>query len=227
MMKNETLRVGLVALLVGATGLTLIKLWTDVSKPQSNTSLLPEQINLQGWKFKESHPLNFPSKERLERITSILERGHLYQYQQGKVPLKIELWTIQNTNGDVSAFIDAYAQQPIPPGRQRSEVRYRSGVGFYGITAADNRLYLSSCINTTGESTFTISQFTQARFQRDFDLSKITGWLLEQGSLFQKQCVWSHLSIPSTAQKAKEVLTLEGAWFNWQKWWRLHYPFPK
>lgn len=226
-MKSETLRTSLVALLVGATALTLIKLWTGAPKQQSNTSLLPGQINLQGWQFKESHPLTFPSKERLERITSILKHGRLYQYQQGKVPLRIEVWTIQNTNGDVSAFIDAYAQQPIPPGRQRSEIRYRSGIGFYGITAADNRLYLSSCINATGESTFTISQFTQARFQRDVALSKIMGWLLEQRSLFQKQCVWSHLSIPSTAQKAKDVLALEGAWSNWQQWWRLHYPFPK
>jgi cyanosortase A-associated protein len=222
-MKSERLRLGLLALLLGATGFTLIEIWTSTLRsPQSNTSLLPQQIDLEGWQFKSSIALLFPNKERLERITSVLQQGRLYQYQRRGIPLTVELWTIGNTNGNVSAYVDAYAQRPIAPGRQRADLRYRSGIGFYGILNTKDRRYLSSCINATGESTFNISQFTQARFQRDLTLSQVLSWILGQKSLFKKQCLWSHFSIPNTGRTDKEISILEKAWFNWNQWWHLN-----
>jgi cyanosortase A-associated protein len=227
-MKSERLKLGLLALLFGATSLTLIKIWTDAQPSlQSKTPPLPKQIDLDGWQFKSSSGLPLPSKERLERITSLLQQGRLYQYQSREVPLTVELWTIENTNGDVSAYIDAYAQKTIAPGRQHVDPRYRSGIGFYGILETEDRRYLSSCINATGESTFNISQFTQARFQRDLTLPQIANWILGQKSLFKKQCLWSHFSIPNTGHAEKEILTLETAWINWHRWWRSNNSLPR
>jgi cyanosortase A-associated protein len=227
-MKSERLRIGLLALLLGATALTLIEIWTNALSPlQSTTPPLPKQINLDGWQFKSSRVLPLPSQERLERLTSVLRRGRLYRYQRREVPLAVELWTVENTNGDVSAYIDAYAQKTIAPGRQRPDLRYRSGIGFYGIIETKDRRYLSSCINAMGESTFNVSQFTEARFQRDFTLPQIANWILGQKSLFKKQCLWSHFSIPSTGQADKEISILETTWFSWYQWWRSNYPLPR
>jgi cyanosortase A-associated protein len=220
-MKSERLRLGLLVLLFAATGFTLIKIWTDALPPlQSTTTPLPNQINLDGWQLKNSSALPFPAQDRLERLTSRLRQGRIYQFQRREMPLTVELWTVENTNGDVSAYIDAYAQKPIAPGRQRPDLRYRSGVGFYGIVETKDRRYLSSCMNATGESTFSVSQFTQARFQRDLTLSQLINWILGQKSLFRKQCLWSHFSVANTNQLKKEILILETAWFRWFQWWR-------
>jgi cyanosortase A-associated protein len=227
-MKSERLQLGLLAFLFSATALVLIKIWTGtLSLPQSATLLLPEQLNLDGWQFKSSRALPLPDKERLERITSLLRYGRLYQYRRREMPLIVELWTVENTNGDIAAYIDAYAQRPIAPGRQRPELRYRSGIGFYGIIETENRRYLSSCINATGESTFSVSQFTQARFQRDLTLSQIANWMLGQKTLFKKQCLWSHFSIPNTNLETKEISILEQTWFNWYRWWRSNDPLSR
>jgi cyanosortase A-associated protein len=222
-MKSERLQLGLLALLLSATGFTLIKVWTNtLPSSQSTTLPLPKQIDLDGWQLKSSKALPLPDKERLERITSILQQGRLYRYQQRGIPLTVELWTIENTNGNVSAYIDAYAQQPIAPGRQQADLRYRSGIGFYGIINTEDRRYLSSCINATGESTFNISQFTQARFQRDLTLTQTINWILGQKSLFKKQCLWSHFSLPNAGRTDKEISILEETWFDWNRWWRLN-----
>jgi cyanosortase A-associated protein len=201
-MKSERLRLVLLTLLLCATGFTLIKI--DVGE----------------WQFKSSVALPLPDKERLERITSILQQGRLYRYQNREMPLTVELWTIENTNGNVSAYIDAYAQRPIVPGKQQPDLRYRSGVGFYGIIETKDRRYLSSCINATGESTFDVSQFTQARFQRDLTLHRVLAWILGQKSLFKKQCLWSHFSIPSKGETQKEISILEKSWFDWNQSWK-------
>ncbi len=227
-MKSERLKLGLLAFLFSATSLTLIEIWTD-ERPslQSKTPPLPKQIDLDGWQFKNSSVLPFPNKERLERITSLLQQGRLYQYQRREVPLTVELWTIENTNGDVSAYIDAYAQKTIAPGRQHVDLRYRRGIGFYGILETEDRRYLSSCINVIGESTLNISQFTQARFQRELTLPQITNWILGQKSLFRKQCLWSHFSILNTGHAEKEISTLETVWFDWHQWWHSNYLLPR
>jgi cyanosortase A-associated protein len=227
-MKSEHLRFSLLAFLLVATGLTLIEVWTGaLPSLETKTPSLPKKIDLDGWQFKSSNVLPFPNKERLERLTSILQQGRLYRYQRHATPLTVELWAIKNTNGDVSAYIDAYAQKNIAPGRQRPDLRYRSGIGFYGIIETEDRRYLSSCINATGESTFSISQFTGARFQRDLTLSQITNWILGQKPLFKKQCLWSHFSMPKTVQETKEVSILETTWFNFYQWWRSSYPISR
>ncbi len=220
-MKSEHLRLGLLAFLLFTTGFTLIKIWTDtLPSTQSTSAPLPKQIDLDKWQFKSSVALPLPDKERLDRITSILKQGRLYRYQRRKMPLTVELWTIENTNGNVSAYIDAYAQQPIAPGKQQPDLRYRSGVGFYGIIDTKDRRYLSSCINATGESTFDVSQFTQARFQRDLTLHRGLAWILGQKSIFKKQCLWSHFSVPHAGETKKEISILEKSWFDWNQWWQ-------
>jgi cyanosortase A-associated protein len=227
-MKSERLQLGVLMLLFGATGFTLIKIWTNpLPSLQSTTPSLPKQINLDGWEFKNSKVLSLPPQDRLERLTSILQQGRLYQFQRREVPLTVELWTVENTNGDVSAYMDAYAQKTIAPGRQRPDLRYRNGIGFYGIIETQDRRYLSSCINATGESTFSVSQFTQARFQRDLTLSQLINWILGQKSLFRKQCLWTHFSIPRVSQAKKEISILETTWFNWFQWWRSRDSLPR
>jgi cyanosortase A-associated protein len=214
--KYEFLRLSLLVLLCGATVLTLFKIWTSDrnSPPPLNASLLPEQINLQGWRFMDSRQLPLPTNEGVQRLTSHLRAGRLYQYRQGKLPLTVELWVIENTNGDVPAFIDSYAQQVIASGRQQVDVRYRKGVGFYGVLKTTNRLYLSSCINATGETTFNVTQFSQARFQRDLGLLRIVKWIFGQETLLQRKCLWSHLGIVNTNQNIKNDSVLENIWFD-------------
>jgi cyanosortase A-associated protein len=216
--KRELFKLGLLALLLGATGFTLFKVWTGegISQPQKPVSL-PQRLALQDWNFISSQMLPVPNNEAVGRLTSVLGGGRLYQYQQQQLLLTVELWQVKNTNGDVPAYIDAYAQQRIATGRQQAEVRYRTGMGYYGIIQAADRTVLSSCINATGEATFSISQFSQARFQRDLSLARIAEWIVGQDTLLRKQCLWSHLSIANTNKNLRFDSILEKTWFNLQE----------
>ena len=216
--KKTEFKLGLLALLLGATGLTLFTVWTHGSKTQpQNHVTLPQRLELQNWNFVSSRALPFAHNEAIGRLTSVLVSGQLYQYQLQKTPLTVELWLINNANGDVPAYIDAYAQERIATGRQQSEMRYRPGIGHYAIIQSANRTSLSSCINATGETTFSISQFSQARFQRDLSLNRLMGWIVGQETLLRKQCLWAHLSIANVAQKPTINSVLEKTWFNLYK----------
>ncbi len=223
LMKSEFLQIALLTLLVGGTGFTFFRIWTgEISQRQSSTPSLPKQIDLNSWQFIGSRSLPFPPKEAVKGLTNILNSGRLYQYRRSGMPLTVELWTVENTNGDVQSYIDAYAQQKIPPGRQDFYIRYRRGIGFYGIILSEGYIYLSSCINLTGESTFSISQFTQARFQRDLTFPQLSNWILGKKPIFNKQCLWSHLRMPKTSQNLKNTSILEATWFNLYQEWRLN-----
>ena len=64
-------------------------------------------------------------------------------------------------------------------------------MGFHGIFKYDNKVYLPSCINRTGESTFTDAQYTHNQ-----NVQRTLLWLIGYKDLFEKACLWTLISSP-------------------------------
>ncbi|MEB3280967.1 MAG: cyanoexosortase A system-associated protein [Lyngbya sp.] len=173
---------------------------------------LPETVPLSEWKAA-SYPL-----EKLKEDSLFKSPDQRYQYIQNDIPLNIEMRYI--SVGDVERFVEKY-QLPssLPLVRQQDEV------GFYGLFVAQERAYLSACINPKGISTFTRKQYRQNQSVSTLEWNRLLPWFLGQKQLRQRGCLWANLSIPledSSPEAAYQVL--EKAWFSWYGWWSTNFP---
>jgi cyanosortase A-associated protein len=130
-----------------------------------------------------------------------------------------------DTNGDFKQFIEDHTSIAAPASQILKSVRYRDGVGFYGLSHYGGRAYLSACITPMGESTLTREQFRQALAAYDQQPRRLLAWLLAQDDLRDRRCLWSHLSLP-TADGSPEIAyqKLETTWLAWYKWWKPRFP---
>ncbi|KOP25515.1 hypothetical protein AMR41_14455 [Hapalosiphon sp. MRB220] len=144
-----------------------------------------------------------------------------YQYIHKDLPLDIEMRYV--TIGDVNQLIKKYTKIS-----SSAIVRYREGIGYYGLGVEKQKAYLSACINLHGNSTFTNTQFNQNQQPKEQPWQRLLPWLLGREEFREnKRCLWAHLSIPLKNSSPKVTYqVLESAWFPWYKYWhdRLHKP---
>jgi cyanosortase A-associated protein len=183
---------------------------------------LPETVSMQDWQFVNSTPTK-PHKEA--------PFGRQYRYQQGDRPLDVEL-QYMTSDGNVSRYLFVYT--PVRTANAAMKIRYKPGVGHYGVLSHKGNAYLSACVNPRGESTVTEQQFTQNRYTYDLQASRLLPWLLGKESLIDRRCLWTFMSTPVKVNSnagtatATEVAykTLETTWFSWNKWWQSNFPPP-
>jgi cyanosortase A-associated protein len=185
----------------------------------------PPEVPLPGWKFERNAPLALPESKGLRKK---LIASQSYTYQQGKLPLTIDMRYTQDTSGNVLGFISNFtsvAPGAIAPSRRIE--RYRNGVGYYVLLSDPKGVYLTSCINPRGESTVTLPQFQRNRYYNDIYLDRLMYWLFNPATLRDFRCLWVHASVPAEPLAIDIAYSkLESAWFSWQPWWQNHFPKP-
>jgi len=222
----QPIRLSLLAVTFFSTALVTAKLAaapkqspeTVAQKPNP----FPENLALQDWKFVSSTPTK-PHEEA--------QFGRQYRFQQGDLTLDAELQYMKS-DGNVSRYLFVYT--PVRTANSAMKIRYKPGVGYYGVLSYKGNAYLSACVNPRGESTVTEQQFTQNRYNYDLQPSRLLPWLMGKESLIDSRCLWTFMSTPvETNSKAGSATAteaaykaLESTWFSWNKWWQSNFPPP-
>lgn len=222
MNNGQKLRVGLLMLAwIGAVSvLVRINL-----RPKSSTSNLaafnfPSTVPLRDWQFKTSSVIPPLSKKIFPK--PLAQKKYQYQHQRDRLTLNVEMRYLPIENGSITLFIKDYTQIKSVP-----KVRYRPGVGYYGIGVEGTQAYLSTCINPRGEATFSDAQFKQNRYKYDFQASRLLAWLIWDEPLLDRRCLWTHFSLPIDNLSPTEAYRyLETSWFDWYGWWKSRFPKP-
>ena len=216
-------RSGLLA--ITFTSITLV-LWQTLSTTQTSnqeqTQLVPfdfpTNISLFPWKLIETNPVQTVTEPK-----TINGRQYEYLYKEQK--LQIETRYEPYTDGNVSRLLVVYT--PIEAATVNLNLRYQENMGYYTLFADADKLYLSACINSSGDSTVTEQQFIRNRYGNDLNPQRIFWWILGQNDLLDVSCLWTLISTPldpevrdSSEELTQKIKILEAAWFDWYGWWQ-------
>ncbi|MBW4672016.1 MAG: cyanoexosortase A system-associated protein [Cyanomargarita calcarea GSE-NOS-MK-12-04C] len=211
----KQLRIPLLALTFGTVIFNLSKeiIFPSSDKYTFTAFIFPEKVPLPQWQFSSSNSgVKLPEKN-----PELIAQKH-YQYIQNNVYLNIKMH--YSTIYDVKKLIGNYISNSSPP-----TMRYRENIGFYSVGIHQQQAYLSACINPKGKSTFTDAQYKQNRYIYDLQPKRLMSWLVSQEPLFDKRCLWTHLSIPlNNSSEEVAYKTLENAWLSWYKYWQPRFP---
>lgn len=178
----------------------------------------PDTVPLEGWKQINSQEIQ--SKNQDHRFLN----GHHYQYQQNQQQLDVKVWYLSRTNGDVNTFFQENIAT-LPTTQSKLTLNQDPELGFYGLGATPDRVYLSACINPSGKSTLTTSQFHTNLNTYNIKLSRVLLWLFGPYELRDQRCIWTVLSMPLESATATDIYpTLKTAWFDWYQWWQPNFP---
>lgn len=223
----EKVRISLLAAIFGGVFCVLGRtiLTPAASKVAATPFAFPADVPLPEWQFKSSHALAVPITTNPSYLS-----GKYYQYIHNNLTLDIEMRYVINTKGDIKSLIKNYSSMPPASSKLSLVLRQRRGIGFYSLFAYQQRAYLSSCINSRGSSTVTVSQFRHNRYLYDniYNISfkeRLIPWLQGRGSIQDMRCLWAHLSIPLKHTSSETTYqTLEKAWVSWYQWWHPRFP---
>lgn len=224
-------RLPLMMITFGSVVLVLGKL---TLMPPKETSVnarvaLPTQVPLAGWQALATRPLTAPSAA-ITQDSPEMVAGNTYAYQRDRasnpVTLTVELRYLVETDPNVRNLLLKYgkpsATVPFP-----STIHYQEDAGFYSLYFTQGRAYLSSCINSRGESTVTETQFNQNRYTYDLRLDRVLPVLLGRETLRDGRCLFTVMSIPLQALSSEVVAPmLKDAWKSWYQWWQPQFPPP-
>lgn len=216
----KTARISLLVVTFIVVLLVVVKstFYPSAGVPSITTFELPETVPVTDWQIKKSTPLKISDPSQIKV-------GRKYEYQKNNLALEIEMRYVVGTIGDVAGLAKGNTVLKSSPGKL--ELANTEKVGFHGILQHQNRLYLSSCINPSGDATVTTGQFRYNRNTSDWNFNRILFWLLGRGNIQDQRCLWTQMSVPldrTTPQDAKKIL--ENAWVSWYRWWQPRFPEP-
>ncbi len=185
---------------------------------------LNQSASLPGWQLTQTTPLKNLEPDKADQVV-----GRSYEYRQGAQTLRVDLRP-QYGDGGVARFLRIASE--VKESSANLKPIYKPGVGHYGVLATTERLYLTACINSRGESTLTSQQFQKNRYSQDLQPGRILPWVLGQkSSFFDERCLWALMSVPlpSNSERNPEQVqaayaTLESAWVPLQQWWQANFP---
>ena len=200
-----------------------------ISVAPTAVTALPQTVPIEGWQLTTTNPL---------KLTDDGLGGQYYQYRQSSrnpasptqsspALLDVEMRSMTG-DGNVSRFLFVYS--PIRQGNDKLQERQRSETGSYALLSHAGRAYLTACINPEGGSTVTEQQFVQNHSQNVWQVSRVVTWMMGQGPLSDKRCLWTLMSIPIDSQQSPAAAseaayqTLEAAWVSWYRWWKPNFP---
>jgi len=130
------------------------------------------------------------------------------------------MWYEVRSRRDIQSFLDN-DPSTIPSHRVSPNIHRQPSIGFYHLFTHQHRAYLSSCINSRGGSTVTVSQFRHNRNTYDFLdwrlKERVTLWLQGQGkaSVRDRRCLWVGLSVLLNNSSLEATYqNLEKAWYQ-------------
>ena len=216
----KPVRLSLLAVTLGGVFLVAGKVvfYPSAHKHLATPFEFPESVPLVDWKLNKSAPLEISDNSQVKAARK-------YEYQKNSMALEIEMRYAVDTNGEVEDMMKGHTVLKSSPGKL--VLVNTQGAGFHGILQLKNRLYLSSCINSSGGATVTSQQFRYNRNTRDWNPNRILFWLLGRGNIQDRRCLWTQMSVPldqTTPEDAQKIL--ENAWLSWYGWWQPRFPEP-
>jgi cyanosortase A-associated protein len=187
--KLTGLRAKLVVATAIASGLVLL---VSLARPQPKRPLLGQQpyqfpaaLKVAGWQQLASQEI--PAQADVPALAA-----RRYQFSRGGQTLEAQVWYLRYVEGNVSRFLNVYAQ--IKSTLEQQPI-HQPQVGHAGLLTLPDRVYLSSCINAQGPTTLTEAQFAQNRYEYDLKPVRILSWLLGQQDLMDRRCFFTVLSV--------------------------------
>jgi cyanosortase A-associated protein len=224
LLKISKLRMGVVILTALASSAVFVHNLGRANLKSStlgpNSYQFPETIRLAGW-------LQTESKAIISSDPGVIA-AQRYQFMREPYMIDAQVWSLRYVEGNVSRFLNIYAG--VKSTLKQQEI-YQPSIGYAGILANQNRVYLSSCINPQGPTTLTEAQFAKNRYEYDLTLNRIFYWLLGQKDLMDRRCFFTVLSVaqkeqsrqtPLSASRAQQML--EELWPIWFKFWQPRIP---
>ncbi|MBR8828587.1 MAG: cyanoexosortase A system-associated protein [Gomphosphaeria aponina SAG 52.96 = DSM 107014] len=222
----QIIRLSLLAVTFGSSLLVLGKgIFFSNSKPENsvNSFIFPEQVPLPVWEQIKSIPLR--EKQKNEKLA--VYNGQKYIYNQNDYELAIQARYEKYTDSNMGRLLIVYT--PIQPGTVQIKLKYKEGIGHYGVFLYDEKIHITACINPQGKTTATEQQFVKNKYLYTLSLKRTLLWAIGQNDLADSSCLWTLLSGPfdSQADETTREATyekLEAAWFDWHNWWRPRFP---
>ncbi|HEY9770402.1 MAG TPA: cyanoexosortase A system-associated protein [Coleofasciculaceae cyanobacterium] len=186
------------------------------------------------FKFPESLSLNSATaiavKSNLTKpkaktlSTEIIKSRKKYKYVLDKQEIDLDLNYLVGTRGDVETYLQSYTSLPASIIRAKT-VKHKKETGFYTVFSDRDRVYLSSCISPRSPSSVTQRQFSQHRYQNDFQFQVGLDWLKGKESIRDRRCLWVHLSTAITQSDTQAAYeALEAVWVDLYQWWLPNFP---
>ena len=225
----EKLRLVLLAVLLAGVGSAIARtLLVPAAESRPVTPYaLPATVPLPGWHLESSRPLAPPA--RTADVSNLAISGRRYNYHQPGLSLQVYTWYLATTSGDVKYYNRSHKFSSVPPSSVPLvlALRHHNELGYYYGFIHGERAYLSTCLNPRGPATVTEVQFRRNRYLYDLSWHRLLPWLLGQGKLHDRRCLWTHLSLPVAASTTESTFAaLEQAGENWADWWRSRFPQP-
>ncbi|MEO0839054.1 MAG: cyanoexosortase A system-associated protein [Cyanobacteria bacterium J06632_19] len=216
----KQIRIPFLTLTFGSVLLVLGKviLIPPPEKPKLSKFVFPDNVPLPQWQQSENHSLSKPQEKETQFISQ-----KDYLYNRNNKYLDIEMRYLPLPGGDFMSLLrqhQAVASSPV--------VRQHEKIGFYVLGVdKQQQAYLSTCINPRGGTTVTFSQFNKNRYLYDLQPQRLVSWLFGKHELFDRRCLWTHMSLPIKDSSPKATFqTLETAWLSWYQWWQSRFPKP-
>lgn len=190
---------------------------TETSR-RSTPATFPRVVPLPGWQFVQRKPLARQTEAGPDRRANA--KGEGYEYKQSNRSLDVEIRYVDALIGDIPTLTRHYTSIELTKTLlQQRQTR----VGFHGLFVYQGRAYLSACINQQGGSTVTRRQFVQNQISYSTRPERLLPALLGPGSLYDKQCLLTQLSVPlKQTSPESSYRTLEKSWVSWYEWWKLN-----
>lgn len=184
---------------------------------------LPNHVPLSGWQATATETLLPPSVTTAQPQTEMVT-GNIYSYRRDLAALTIKIRYLVETDPSVRNLLLKYGE-PSAPVPFATTIRQQQETGFYSLYFTQETAYLSSCINSRGQSTVTEAQFNQNRYRYDLRLDRVLPILWGRQTLRDGRCLFTVMSIPvqTTSLEPTERL-LQEAWTSWYRWWQSQFP---
>ncbi|PSB34070.1 cyanoexosortase A system-associated protein [Chlorogloea sp. CCALA 695] len=226
-MISKQLRIPLLIFIFAGTTIVLGKLILDpnIGKRQPTPVAFPQNVPLEGWQFQKSEPFISKTDKKGQTVGKPFAKGKYYRYSQNNLLLDIEMVYELESFSAYQQFLSNYSPVEYGSNEQFFVTRQKPGIGTYGMYVAQNRAYLTTCMNSRGGGTLTRQEFNDNRDRYDLMSDRTIPWLLGQRNLRDTRCLWNHFSIPLNKSSPQTAyLILEKAWISWYQWWIVRYP---
>ena len=199
---------------VGAIAISAITIPKFSDRPKYQ---LPMQINMPNWRSLSSQNLNLP----LDNF--ITARQYLYSNDINNYQVQIDAIYLNK----VSSFLNITRAINIQYIESTLQLKYAENIGHYALFADQNKAYLATCINSTGQATLTESQFNSNQNRYDVMLPRLGFYLLGITDLRDYRCLFTVISTPilkSDNTPAINYQYLEASWIDWHRFWQGKFP---
>ena len=204
-----------------ATAYSIIE--PTVGNRQVSSFNFPDRIPLKSWQLLGTESIVESKAENKER-EEVIASAKNYTYSKDNLALKVEMFYLVGTRGNIPSILEDRVAIPAEV-LEKAETKRAADIGFYTIFHHRDRAYLSSCINSRGNTTVNQKQFSQNRYKHDLKYTLILPWLLGKESIRDRRCLLANLSLPLdnlSPEIAYEIL--KEVWQDWYSWWQPQFP---